>query len=202
MTTFAGWLADQRERQDAVGNIARLWTEISPGRTHSVQGVTKALLEHAEANTATWVPEALAATAEEYRAWKVNPEGASVSSPATRSQLDRIEGMLAKLLDSLGIPLADLELAAKDGIAAVPDGVVIPISPEQRTSLTEQAGVMVPYIKAEGGLGMRPAGAPSAVHEETPDETADPDEGIIWNALYRVAAHDLPEDAELGEQAE
>src|SRR5215469_9431222 len=120
MTTFAGWLSEQNQRRDAVGEIARLWAQISPGRTHSLQGVTKAVLEHADAERLAWVPEAMTATAEEFRIWKINPEGASTASPKTRSQLDRIESMLARLLDSLGIPLEDaLQLVSEPAVAEV-----------------------------------------------------------------------------------
>jgi hypothetical protein len=165
-----------------------------------VQGVTKAILEYAEKETVQWVPEAIAATAEEYRIWKVNPEGASIAAPATRSQLDRIENMLVKLIDALGIPLADLELAASHGTLMEQAGAVIAITSDA-VKLAEGADrmaagqVMVPYIKAGGGMGMRPAGglSPAAMRAE---QEPKPD----WKELYSYASHDLPEEAELGEQ--
>lgn len=158
-----------------------------------MQGVTKALNEYGERETLTWLPEAVAATAEEYRAWKVNPEGASTASPQVRSQLDRIEAMLARLLDNLGIPLADLELMVAEAI-------------------TEQAGMVVPmtpFIRPEGGLGMRPvaqaAGKPvlpdrpyhsiEELEAAVDEVTGKPD----WAALYSYSDHDVPEDAEATE---
>lgn len=176
MTTFAGWLAEQFERQDQVGELARLWKGMSPGRVSSVPKVTEMLQAQAERDTLPWVPGALAATIEEYRVWKVNPEAASIASPQTRSQLDRIEYMLGKLLDALGVPL----------LAEVVD------SPDADVHDIDTGKVMVPHIGA-AGLEMR-----ESQLAEVLDASGKPD----WAKLYSYADHDLPEGTEIGEIAE
>jgi hypothetical protein len=194
MTTFAGWLSEQTERRDPVGELARLWKEISPGRTHGLAGVTKALQAHADQNNVTWVPEAINATSEEFRAWKAHPETSSVHAPAVVSQLDRIEHMLRSLCDSLGIPLvagvpdgegAEVHDLVPGAAAAFgPDGELntrFPVVPPQPNVTFEDGTVMVPYIKAEGGMGYRPVGQPP------------------WAALYASADHNVPDGTEIEE---
>jgi hypothetical protein len=168
-----------------------------------VAGVTKALQEYGEREQLNWLPEAISATADEYRAWKVDPEGASIASPANKSQLDRIEHglgqlgfMLSRIVDALGIPMVEL---------VAPDDA-------ENTEDTEQAGVIVqlpgsvPYIQAAGGLGYREPQTGSLI------EQAGPVENVLsnltglhmqspagWGLMYAAADHDVPEDAEAAE---
>ena len=192
VTTFAGWLAEQFERQDQVGELARLWKGMSPGRVSSVPKVTEMLQAQAERATLPWVPEALAATIEEYRVWKVNPEAASVASPATRSQLDRIEYMLSRIIDALGIPMIE-------EVVDSPDADV--------TDIDTGKPVLVPHIGA-AGLEMKPSRHPilpdrpyhnlEELEAGVREATGSPD----WAKLYSYADHDLPEGTEIGEIAE
>ena len=43
MSTFAAWLKEQAERQDATGHAARTWENITPGRISSVPGIQRYL---------------------------------------------------------------------------------------------------------------------------------------------------------------
>lgn len=206
MTTFAGWLTDQTERQDAVGALARLWKEISPGRIHGLAGVTKALQDYQDKNGLTWTQEAIRLTTEEYRAWKAHPEAASVHAPAVATQLDRIEHMLRSLCDSLGIPLIaevpdgpdadvhafspEVPLMQPDAAAAINEAAAR-LEAAGATSIEYAAGLaghpVVPYIKAEGGMGYRPVS--SATRPGSTDDAS-------WARLYELADHNVPEDAE------
>lgn len=169
MTTFAGWLSDQAERRDAVGELARLWADISPGRISGLAGVTKHLQEHAEREVLSWIPEAIRVTTEEFRRWKANPEASSVHAPAVASQLDRIEHMLRAVIDALGIPLV---FEVNDG----PDAQVLEL-----TDVTTGETRMVPVITSTG-LGHVEAGSRLA-------EVIGPDGKPDWQALYSYADH-------------
>lgn len=195
LTTFAGWLSEQNTRQDAVGEIARLWAQISPGRTHSLVGVTKAITEHAEQAGMAWVPDAMAATAEEFRVWKVNPEAASTASPQTRSQLDRIEAMLARLLDNLGIPLEDPpQLAADNGVTVLH---------EQGGDITRLAGPKIPHIGPNGLEMIDPHVLTASDQAAGVEAVLQPGGKPDWAKLYGLSSSvELPEGTELGEQAE
>lgn len=52
--TFVSWLTTQHGRDDGVGELARHWKEVSPGRVSSVDGVRRQLFreENGEANWA------------------------------------------------------------------------------------------------------------------------------------------------------
>jgi hypothetical protein len=202
MTTFAAWLSDQGDRQDAVGAVARLWKEISPGRVHGLAGVTKCITDHSDATGLTWTQEAMRLTTEEFRAWKRDPAGSSIHAPAVATQLDRIEHMLRSLCDSLGIPL----------LAEVPDGPdaqVLEVT-DATTGQTQALPVItpgsarVPHI-GPAGLEMRPVqqlgpdGQPVLpFFLRDPAELADaigPDGKPDWAKLYSFSDHEAPEEA-------
>lgn len=199
LTTFAGWLSEQNTRQDAVGEIARLWAQISPGRTHSLVGVTKAITEHAEQAGMTWVPDAMAATAEEFRVWKVNPEAASTASPQTRSQLDRIEAMLARLLDNLGIPLED----PPQLVGTEQTGVVVTLHEGGGIDYTGPDGRKIPHIGPNGLEMIDPHVLTASDQAAGVEAVLQPGGKPDWAKLYGLSSSvELPEGTELGEQAE
>lgn len=53
MTTFVSWLTTQQDRADGVGDLAKHWSEVSPGRVSSVEGVRKVLFRE-DGGEANW----------------------------------------------------------------------------------------------------------------------------------------------------
>lgn len=177
MTTFAGWLQDQIERHDEVGQLARLWKEISPGRIHGLAGVTTHLQKYAEEHNATWLPEAIEMTTREFRAWKANPEGSSLHAPAVATQLDRIEHMLRALLDNLGIAMLT------EVMTGGPDAAVYVLNDQggdirQAVVVSEAGPTLVPVI---GPDGLQYVEAGSRIETN-------------WAALYESADHSAAEE--------
>lgn len=198
MTTFAGWLQDQNERRDEVGQLARLWKEISPGRIHGLAGVTRHLQDYAEQHVLSWIPEAIDVTTAEFRAWKANPEASSVHAPAVASQLDRIEHMVRSVIDALGIPLV---------YEAGSEGATVTVIHDQGGEIA--AGTMAPLVVSETGPTLIPRIGPGGIEYVEAGsrinpalaaeavmyldaETGKPD----WAKLYGYADHNAAEEAE------
>jgi hypothetical protein len=136
VATFGAWLDQQRERQDQVGSLARLWAECEGERprVYSLTGVTRFLEEHpgGELEDAGAVVEAALAAAQEYRTGRQDLAARSQAAmtggdgdPAWRQQvseqLERIEDNVAALVAWM-MP----ELAGLDGeLASMPEEPVM-----------------------------------------------------------------------------
>jgi hypothetical protein len=142
----------------------------------------------------TWTQEAMRLTTEEFRAWKRDPDSSSVHSPAVATQLDRIEGMLRSLCDSLGIALIAEVTGGPDAVVydLVPGGEGSPQDFSHPTMVLEGPDGKphrVPVITSTG-LGHVEAGSRITGHAiQGPVDKPD------WAKLYSYADHEAPEEA-------
>jgi hypothetical protein len=101
MATFAAWLSEQQDRQDAVGYLARYWHQASPGRLSAVSGVEKHL-RAIEADYRTR-PDGM-----EEPAWQQGQAAIAAALNGFRFAVEEYHKMqAAEVAQAHGVPLAE-----------------------------------------------------------------------------------------------
>lgn len=160
MTTFSSWLNTQVNRPDETGKLAREWVTIAHGRTSSLAGCSKLILEWSSMDPVNrgWAVPAVTSAQKEYREFRA--PGSLADSYAVpqvlqelTSRLASVEEQLADLREHFGIPDRPRLAAVPDDqqLQPQPDAQAMPLSREEKiaemAAANERGHEQVPWIE-------------------------------------------------------